>query len=128
MEQSMGEHSPPPRARGVRFALASCRKPIPFLSPRPRYVKDKFPSSTALQAEEVWVGVVYSLAATMVQEGLREYGFRTAEGIYRVVWEKAGLAYQTPEAISGRKSFRALAYMRPLSIWAIQFALENPRP
>lgn len=58
----------------------------------------------------------------MVQEGLC-----TAEGCYRTVWEQLGMAFQTPEAYCEKAIFRSLAYMRPLSIWAMQLALQQPR-
>ncbi|XP_025049265.1 non-lysosomal glucosylceramidase [Alligator sinensis] len=86
---------------------------------------DGVPDTTSLQSNEVWVGVVYALAATMIQEGLVQEGFRTAEGCYRTVWERLGMAFQTPEAYCQRKLFRSLAYMRPLSIWSMQLALES---
>ena len=56
----------------------------------------------------------------MVQEG-----FRTAEGIYRTCFEKLGLGFQTPEAFLANGNFRSLGYMRPLSIWGMQHALEK---
>ncbi|XP_055973059.1 non-lysosomal glucosylceramidase [Sorex fumeus] len=88
---------------------------------RPQGVPDR----SSVQSDEVWVGVVYSLAATMIQEGLTWEGFRTAEGCYRTVWERLGLAFQTPEAYCQQQVFRSLAYMRPLSIWAMQLALQQ---
>lgn len=83
------------------------------------------PDRSSVQSDEVWVGVVYGLAATMIQEGLTREGFRTAEGCYRTVWERLGLAFQTPEAYCQQQVFRSLAYMRPLSIWAMQLALQQ---
>lgn len=35
------------------------------------------------------------------------------------------MGFQTPEAIVANGNFRSLAYMRPLSIWAMQWALEK---
>lgn len=35
------------------------------------------------------------------------------------------MAFQTPEAYSEKGVFRSLAYMRPLSIWAMQLALST---
>uniref|UniRef100_A0A8C5NJ34 Glycosyl-hydrolase family 116 catalytic region domain-containing protein n=1 Tax=Junco hyemalis TaxID=40217 RepID=A0A8C5NJ34_JUNHY len=115
---------------------------------------DGVPDTSSVQSNEVWVGVVYSLAATMIQEvrredaaaaavltrlcavgvlmvlfplvqGMVEEGFRTAEGCYRTVWERLGMAFQTPEAYREKKVYRSLAYMRPLSIWSMQLALER---
>lgn len=58
-------------------------------------------------------------------QGLIWEGFRTAEGCYRTVWERLGLAFQTPEAYCQQQVFRSLAYMRPLSIWSMQLALQQ---
>ncbi|RXN21558.1 non-lysosomal glucosylceramidase [Labeo rohita] len=83
------------------------------------------PDRSSVQSDEVWVGVVYGLAATMIHEGMTEEGMRTAEGCYRAVWERMGMAFQTPEAYCEKGIYRSLAYMRPLSIWAMQLALNN---
>lgn len=52
-------------------------------------------------------------------------GFQVANGIYNTVYNKIGLGFQTPEALFSNKAYRSVAYMRPLSIWAIQFAWET---
>lgn len=49
----------------------------------------------------------------------------TAEGCYRTVWERLGMAFQTPEAYCEKSIFRSLAYMRPLSVWGMQLALNT---
>nr|CAB3489561.1 unnamed protein product [Digitaria exilis] len=84
---------------------------------------------SAMQSREIWPGVTYALAATMIQEGMVEQGFKTAEGIYHAAWSPEGLGYsfQTPEAWNNDDEFRSLCYMRPLAIWAIQWALSNPK-
>lgn len=51
-----------------------------------------------------------------------EEAFRTAEGVYRTVYEKIGMGFETPEALYEHKVYRAIGYMRPLSIWAMQHA------
>ncbi|KAK0095164.1 hypothetical protein PV326_009081 [Microctonus aethiopoides] len=76
----------------------------------------------SLQSEEMWTGVSYGLAALMIHEGMIEQGFRTAEGVYRTVWEKIGMGFQTPEALYENYYYRSTGYMRPLSIWAIHRA------
>lgn len=88
---------------------------------RPEGVTDR----SSVQSDEVWIGVVYGLAATMIHEGMRTEGMRTAEGCYRTVWERLGMAFQTPEAYCEKGIYRSLAYMRPLSIWAMQLALSS---
>lgn len=57
-------------------------------------------------------------------QGMWEEGMRTAEGCYRTVWERLGMAFQTPEAYCEKGIYRSLAYMRPLSVWAMQLALN----
>lgn len=52
-------------------------------------------------------------------------GFKTASGIYNTCFERLGMGFQTPEAIIANGNFRSLAYMRPLSIWAMQWALKK---
>jgi len=75
------------------------------------------------QAEEVWVGVTYALAAFMFHHGQMEHGWRTAEGVYRVTYER-GLWFRTPEAWDQEGNFRASMYMRPGAIWAMEWALR----
>lgn len=81
--------------------------------------------TSSLQAEEVWTGITYAVAAAMIQEGLVVEGFKTASGIYNTCFERLGMGFQTPEAIVANGNFRSLGYMRPLSIWAMQWALEK---
>ncbi len=81
-----------------------------------------------LQSQEVWIGTTYALAAAMLEEGLGEESWRTAEGVVRSTYETLGYWFQTPEAWDERGDFRAASYMRPLAIWALQWALERGRP
>lgn len=53
---------------------------------------------------------------------MTEKGFRTAEGAYRTVYEKIGLAFETPEALLANRIYRSIGYMRPLAIWGMQHA------
>ncbi|OUC48206.1 adaptin region [Trichinella nativa] len=80
--------------------------------------------TSSLQADEAWTGVTYFLSAHMISEGFVEQGFSTASGIYKSCFESFGMHYQTPEALYEKKWFRAVGYMRPLSIWAIQWYLD----
>ncbi|KAG6508070.1 non-lysosomal glucosylceramidase-like isoform X1 [Zingiber officinale] len=84
---------------------------------------------SAMQSRETWPGVTYSVAAAMIQEGLFEEGFKTAQGIYEAAWSQEGLGYafQTPEAWNNDDQYRSLCYMRPLAIWAMQWALSRPK-
>nr|CAB3248405.1 non-lysosomal glucosylceramidase [Phallusia mammillata] len=79
---------------------------------------------SSVQSNEVWTGVTYALAATMIHKGMIQEAFQTASGIYRTCWQRYGMSYQTPEAFKRSNTFRSLAYMRPLSIWGMQHALE----
>lgn len=89
---------------------------------------DRKKETSNCQAEEFWVGIVYSLAANMIQEGLCKEGFQTAWGAYHMCWEILGLAFQTPEAYTTDKVYRSLGYMRPLAIWSMHWALLKFHP
>ncbi|CAI5974885.1 unnamed protein product, partial [Closterium sp. NIES-64] len=45
---------------------------------------------TCLQSREVWTGVTYGLAATMIYEGMHSQAFRTAQGIHQAGWDELG--------------------------------------
>ncbi len=72
------------------------------------------------QTEEVWSGVTLAVAATMLQEGLRDEGYATAKGVYNVVYEEKGYWFRTPEAWDTKGFYRAGMYMRPGSIWSME--------
>ncbi|KAK8260754.1 hypothetical protein V6Z12_D13G139800 [Gossypium hirsutum] len=65
----------------------------------------------------------------MIQEGMVETAFKTAAGAHEAAWSQQGLGYsfQTPEAWNTDEEYRSLCYMRPLAIWAMQWALTNPK-
>ncbi|MCF2138163.1 MAG: non-lysosomal glucosylceramidase [Candidatus Thorarchaeota archaeon] len=86
------------------------------------------PDRTSIQSSEVWTGTTYALAALMIFEGLRKQAFKTAEGIYNVVYNKSGYWFRTPEAWTHDLRFRASMYMRPLAIWAMELALQMNDP
>ncbi|XP_031502090.1 uncharacterized protein LOC116265547 [Nymphaea colorata] len=85
--------------------------------------------TTAMMSKEVWPGVTYGLAATMIQEGMEEIAFKTARGVYEAVWSQEGLgcAFQTPEGWTCDEKYRSISYMRPLAIWAMHWALSPPK-
>ena len=64
----------------------------------------------------------------LLSQGLIDEGFKTAYGAYHTCWDVLGLHFQTPEAYTANKGYRSLAYMRPLAIWAIQWAVEKFQP
>jgi non-lysosomal glucosylceramidase len=77
------------------------------------------------QLEEVWTGSTFSVASTMIAEGLKDEGFATAKGINNVVWRDKGYFFRTPEAYDVNGMYRASMYMRPTAIWAMEYALEK---
>ncbi|GFP98321.1 non-lysosomal glucosylceramidase [Phtheirospermum japonicum] len=84
---------------------------------------------TCMQSREIWTGVTYGAAATMIHAGMKEQAFATAEGIFIAGWSEEGFGYsfQTPEGWTTDGHFRSLIYMRPLSIWGMQWALSANR-
>ncbi|KAI7734447.1 hypothetical protein M8C21_032937 [Ambrosia artemisiifolia] len=84
---------------------------------------------TCMQSREVWTGVTYGVAATMLHAGMEDEAFTTAEGIFTAGWSEEGFGYafQTPEGWTTSGCYRSLVYMRPLAIWAMQQALEAPK-
>jgi non-lysosomal glucosylceramidase len=74
------------------------------------------------QLHEVWSGTTLALAAEMMAEGLEEQAYKTAWGIYHVVWERYGYWFRTPEAWDRHGQFRASMYMRPGAVWGIYLA------
>jgi len=74
------------------------------------------------QVEEVWTGTTFGVASHMLLEGMRDQAFKTAEGVYNVVWKDRGYFFRTPEAYDSRGLFRASMYMRPGSIWSMEMS------
>lgn len=72
------------------------------------------------QVEEVWTGTTFSIASHMLSEGMRDQAFRTAHGVYNVVWNDRGYFFRTPEAYDARGLYRASMYMRPGAIWSME--------
>lgn len=82
-------------------------------------IKEGQRDRSTVQSEECWTGSTYALASVMLAKGNIEQGFTTAEGIYKTVYEAIGQGFETPEALYIEKHYRAIGYMRPLSIWAM---------
>ena len=72
------------------------------------------------QAQEVWVGTSFGLAALLLSEGLKDEAYHTAWGIHHVVYESKGYWFRTPEAWDDTGNFRASMYMRPAAVWAME--------
>ncbi|XP_065870695.1 uncharacterized protein [Euphorbia lathyris] len=84
---------------------------------------------TTMQSREIWSGVTYAVAAAMIQEEMTDMAFNTASGVYEAGWseEGFGFSFQTPEGWDSDGQYRSLCYMRPLAIWAMQWALSKPK-
>lgn len=87
------------------------------------------PDISCMQSREIWSGVTYAVGAGMIHEDMVEMGFRTASGCYEVCWGKEGFGYafQNPEAWNMEGQYRSIGYMRPLAIWAMQWALTQKK-
>jgi non-lysosomal glucosylceramidase len=79
------------------------------------------------QVQEVWTGTTFSVAALMLADGLKDEAYRTAWGVYHVIYETKGYWFRTPEAYEIDGTFRASMYMRPAAIWAMEMT-EPPSP
>lgn len=77
------------------------------------------------QIEEVWTGATFAIASHMIAEGLTSEGFATAKGVNNVVWRDRGYYFRTPEAYDVHGLYRASMYMRPGSIWSMEYALDQ---
>ncbi len=82
---------------------------------------------TSLQSQEVWTGSTYALAALMIQNGMVEEAFKTAQGVVNMTYEKMGYWFQTPEAWNEKGDYRSIAYMRPLAIWGMLQAWKQSK-
>ncbi|GLT77209.1 hypothetical protein SLA2020_488170 [Shorea laevis] len=84
---------------------------------------------SSMQSREIWSGVTYAVAAAMIHEDMVDMAFNTASGIFEAAWSEGGLGYsfQTPEGWNTNDQYRSLCYMRPLAIWAMQWALSRPK-
>jgi non-lysosomal glucosylceramidase len=80
--------------------------------------------ASSLQSAEVWVGVTYALAACMYGRGLVDEAWRTAWGAQDVTYGR-GFWFRTPEAYDVDGNFRASLYLRPLAIWALEYAIRQ---
>nr|KAJ0196547.1 hypothetical protein LSAT_V11C700371510 [Lactuca sativa] len=87
------------------------------------------PDMSCTESREIWTGVTYGVAAGMIHEGMIDTAFHTASGVYETAWSEEGFGYsfQTPEAWNTDGQYRSMTYMRPLAIWAMQWALTQPK-
>jgi len=72
------------------------------------------------QAPEVWVGTTFGFAALLLSEGMQDEAYRSAWGLYHLIYETKGYWFRTPEAWDIEGNFRASMYMRPAAVWALE--------
>jgi non-lysosomal glucosylceramidase len=60
----------------------------------------------------------------MMQESMTDEAWKTAQGLYHVIYQSKGLWFRTPEAWDIQGNFRASMYMRPTAIWALEIAQQ----
>ena len=72
------------------------------------------------QGREVWAGTTFGFAALLLSEGMKDEAYKTAWGVYHVIYESKGYWFRTPEAWDITGNFRASMYMRPAGVWAIE--------
>ncbi|HXM96477.1 MAG TPA: non-lysosomal glucosylceramidase [Candidatus Dormibacteraeota bacterium] len=72
------------------------------------------------QGLEVWAGTSFGLAAFFISEGMKSEAYKTAWGLYHVIYETKGYWFRTPEAWDVNGNFRASMYMRPTAVWAME--------
>jgi non-lysosomal glucosylceramidase len=80
------------------------------------------------QAREVWAGTTLGFAALLLSEGMNNQAYKTAWGLYHVVYESKGYWFRTPEAWDITGNFRASMYMRPAGVWAMEMAQPPAKP
>jgi non-lysosomal glucosylceramidase len=79
------------------------------------------------EAKEVWVGTSEGYAGLLMSEGLKDEAWKTAWGLYHVIYESKGYWFRTPEAWDITGNFRAGMYMRPTAIWALEMTPPRTR-
>jgi non-lysosomal glucosylceramidase len=81
-----------------------------------------------VQAKEVWAGTTLGFAALLLSEGMNDQAYKTAWGLYHVIYESKGYWFRTPEAWDITGNFRASMYMRPAGVWAMEMAQPPAKP
>ena len=81
-----------------------------------------------VQAKEVWAGTTLGFAALLESEGMKDEAYKSAWGLYHVIYETKGYWFRTPEAWDITGNFRAGMYMRPAGIWAMEMTKPPSNP
>jgi non-lysosomal glucosylceramidase len=58
---------------------------------------------------------------------MKDEAYKTARGVYHVIYEAKGYWFRTPEAWDDTGNFRASMYMRPAAVWAMEMT-RPPSP
>jgi non-lysosomal glucosylceramidase len=58
-------------------------------------------------------------------KGMGDKAWLTLKGMYDLLYNKWGLAFQTPEALMKNNVFRSLGYMRALCIWSVIYSIDD---
>lgn len=61
----------------------------------------------------------------LIFKGKHDKAWKCLEGMYDLLHNKLGLAFQTPEALMKPNVYRSLGYMRALCIWSVQYAIDD---
>ncbi|HEX3661207.1 MAG TPA: non-lysosomal glucosylceramidase [Acidobacteriaceae bacterium] len=72
------------------------------------------------EGKEVWVGTTLAYAGLLKSDGMDAEAWKTAWGLYHVIYESQGYWFRTPEAWDITGNFRAGMYMRPMAVWALE--------
>jgi hypothetical protein len=62
---------------------------------------------TNAEAKEVWVGITEGYAGLLMSEGMQDEAWKSALGLYHVIYESKGYWFRTPEAWDVTGNFRA---------------------
>jgi non-lysosomal glucosylceramidase len=81
-----------------------------------------------VQAKEVWAGTTLGFAALLLSEGMKDEAYKSAWGLYHVIYETKGYWFRTPEAWDITGNFRAGMYMRPAGVWAMEMTQPPTKP
>jgi non-lysosomal glucosylceramidase len=81
--------------------------------------------TSSLQSAEVWTGSTFAVVAHMVLAGLEKEGMSTVDTFVHHLHSELPFLYNTPEALDGNDRYRSISYMRPLAIWAVQWAVDQ---
>ena len=70
-------------------------------------------------------GHVHGSGGSGTAVSLWDAAFQAVRGLWLSGWNELGYWYATPEAWELKGNYRSLGYMRPLSVWALQWAIDK---